>query len=58
MEGRALLCSKGDALVIDGDMPHRSCAGSGPRPVALFTYIKTGYPFRPGKQQQRAEVKL
>lgn len=56
--GRPILCNKGDVLLIDGDTPHRSCAGTGPRPVALFTYIKTGYPFRPGKTQQRAEVPL
>lgn len=56
--GRPILCHKGDAILIDGDTPHRSCAGTGPRPVALFTYIKTGYPFRPGKTQQRAEVPL
>ncbi len=53
---RPLLCKKGDAIIIDGDTPHRSCAGHGPRPVALFTYIKAGFPFRPGKTQQRAEV--
>lgn len=56
--GQAILCSKGDALLIDGDTPHRSCAGRGPRPVALFTYIQRGKPFRPGKTQMRAEVAL
>lgn len=56
IEGQARLCKKGDALVFDGDLPHRSCAGEGPRPVALFTYIKTGMPFRPGTQQKREEV--
>ena len=56
IEGQARLCKKGDALVFDGDLPHRSCAGEGPRPVALFTYIKTGSPFRPGERQKRAEV--
>lgn len=55
---RAMLCKKGDALLIDGDTPHRSCAGRGPRPVALFTYIKTGFPFRPGDQQKREEVRV
>lgn len=58
VKGRAILCSKGDALVLDGDTPHRSCAGRELRPVALFTYIKTGFPFRSGDQQQRAEVPL
>lgn len=58
--GKLLLCSKGDAILIDGDTPHRSCAGlpGEKRPVALFTYIKTGCPFRPGDTQQRAEVTL
>jgi hypothetical protein len=54
--GKTILCRKGDVLLIDGDTPHRSCAGTGPRPVALFTYIKTGFPFRPGNQQKREEV--
>jgi len=58
IEGRPIPCQKGDAILIDGDTPHRSCAGRGPRPVALFTYIQTGSPFRPGKTQQRAEVPL
>ena len=56
--GNPVLCLKGDAVLIDGDTPHRSCAGKGPRPVALFTYIQTGKPFGPGKTQQRAEVDL
>lgn len=56
--GKPILCAKGDALLIDGDTPHRSCAGRGPRPVALFTYIRKGSPFRAGDQQQRTEVPL
>ncbi len=56
--GKVVLCAKGDALLIGGDTPHRSCAGRGPRPVALFTYIQTGKPFRPGKLQMREEVAL
>lgn len=58
IDGKAILCKKGDAVIIDGDTPHRSCAGTGPRPVALFTYIKTGSPFRPGNTQKREEVPL
>lgn len=58
IDGEIVLCRKGDAILLDGDTPHRSCAGSGPRPVALFTYILTGSPFRPGNQQQRTEVKV
>lgn len=58
IDGKAILCGKGDAVMIDGDTPHRSCAGQGPRPVALFTFIRKGCPFRPGKTQQRAEVDL
>lgn len=58
IEGRAVLCRKGDVVLIDGDTPHRSCAGEGPRPVALFTYITRGMPFRPGEQQRRTEVML
>ena len=58
INGQPIPCAKGDAILIDGDTPHRSCAGRGPRPVALFTYIKTGSPFRPGNTQQRAEVPL
>lgn len=58
IDGQAITCRKGDAIVIDGDTPHRSCAGEGPRPVALFTYIKTGSPFRPGETQKRVEVPL
>lgn len=57
-DDRIITCKKGDAIIIDGDTPHRSCAGQGPRPVALFTYIKRGMPFRPGRTQQRAEVAL
>ncbi len=56
VNGKAILCRKGDVLLIDGDTPHRSCAGFDPRPVALFTYIKAGFPLRPGRTQQRAEV--
>jgi hypothetical protein len=56
--GKIVLCRKGDVLLIDGDTPHRSCAGHGPRPVALFTYIRRGMPFRAGEQQKRAEVAL
>lgn len=58
IDGRAVTCRKGDAVLIDGDTPHRSCAGRGPRPVALFTYIVKGAPFRPGNQQQREEFDL
>ncbi len=58
IEGKPIFCRKGDVLLIDGDTPHRSCAGRGPRPVALFTYIKSGSPFRPGNQQKREEVPL
>ena len=58
IDGKAILCKKGDAVIIDGDTPHRSCAGTGPRPVALFTYIQTGKPFRPGNTQKREEVPL
>lgn len=53
-----VMCRKGDVILIDGDTPHRSCAGRGPRPVALFTYIRRGHPFRPGSQQMRTEVPL
>lgn len=53
---KPILCRKGDVLLIDGDTPHRSCAGYEPRPVALFTYIKAGAAFRPGRTQQRAPV--
>lgn len=55
---KIVLCNKGDVVLLDGDTPHRSCAGRGPRPVALFTYIRRGAPFRPGNKQQRAEVEL
>ena len=58
IDGKPILCKKGDAVIIDGDTPHRSCAGTGPRPVALFTYIQTGKPFRPGNTQKREEVPL
>lgn len=58
IDGRPILCAKGDAILIDGDTPHRSCAGHGPRPVALFTYIKRGWPFEAGETQQRSEVPL
>lgn len=58
IDGRAITCKMGDAIVIDGDTPHRSCAGRGPRPVALCTYIRPGSPFRPGNQQKREEVPL
>lgn len=58
VDGEPVYCARGDAIIIDGDTPHRSCAGTGPRPVALFTYIQRGMPFRPGNTQQRAEVEL
>lgn len=60
IDGKAILCKAGDAVILDGDTPHRSCAGKpgAPRPVALFTYIVKGKPFRPGFTQQRSEVPL
>lgn len=60
IDGKPVLCGKGDAILIDGDAWHRSCAGlpGERRPVALFTYIKSGSPFRPGRTQQRSEVPL
>lgn len=58
IDGAPVCCAKGDAILLDGDNLHRSCAGHGPRPVALFTYIQTGQPFRPGTQQMREEVPL
>ena len=56
IDGAPVFCGKGDAVVMDGDTPHRSCAGEGRRPVALFTYVQRGKPFRPGNQQKRTEV--
>jgi hypothetical protein len=56
--GNIITCRKSDVLLIDGDTPHRSCAGQGPRPVSLFTFIKRGFPFRPGRTQQRTEVNV
>lgn len=58
VDGKMLIPVKaGQAIVLDGDLPHRSCAGHGPRPTALFTYLKTGSPFRPGREE-RVEVPL
>jgi hypothetical protein len=48
---------KGSAIILDGDVPHRSCSGHGPRPVVVLTYIKTGFPFRAGREE-RVEVPL
>lgn len=57
VDGEPLHCDAGDAILLDGDLPHRSCAGFGPRPVVVLTYIKTGFPFRAGREE-RAEVPL
>ena len=57
IDGKLIAVPKGSALLIDGDLPHRSCAGFGPRPVCVLTYIKTGSPFRAGREE-RIEVPL
>lgn len=49
----------GDALFMHGDLAHRSGHdGHDKRPALLFTYIKQGWPFRPGLTEQRSEVEL
>jgi hypothetical protein len=55
--GKLIFVPKGYMIVLDGDVPHRSCAGFGPRPVCVLTYIKTGFPFRAGREE-RVEVPL
>lgn len=55
--GIAMPTAAGCAFLLDGDLPHRSCAGKGPRPVGVFTYIASGAPFRPGREE-RSEVML
>ncbi len=55
--GKLLEVPKGSAIILDGDVVHRSCAGFGPRPVLVLTYIKKGYPFRAGREE-RVEVPL
>ncbi len=57
IDGKLMVVPKGSALIIDGDLPHRSCAGFGPRPVCVLTYLKTGMPFRAGREE-RVEVPL
>ncbi len=57
IDRRLIPVPKGSAIILDGDTPHRSCAGFGPRPVLVLTYIKTGYPFRAGREE-RVEVPL
>ena len=57
IHGKLIPVSKGSAIVLDGDVPHRSCSGFGPRPVCVLTYIKKGFPFRAGREE-RVEVPL
>ena len=57
IDRKLIVVPKGSAIILDGDTPHRSCAGFGPRPVLVLTYIKTGYPFRAGREE-RVEVPL
>lgn len=57
IDGQAIPVPMGSALVLDGDLPHRSCAGRGPRPVAVLTYLKSGTAFRAGREE-RVEVSL
>ncbi len=57
IDRKLIIVPKGSAIILDGDTPHRSCAGFGPRPVLVLTYIKTGYPFRAGREE-RVEVPL
>ncbi len=57
IDRKLIVVPKGSAIILDGDTPHRSCAGFGPRPVLVLTYIKTGYPFRVGREE-RVEVPL
>ncbi len=57
IDRKLIVVPKGSAIILDGDTPHRSCSGFGPRPVLVLTYIKTGYPFRAGREE-RVEVPL
>ncbi len=57
IDRKLIVVPKGSAIILDGDTPHRSCAGFGPRPVLVLTYIKTGFPFRAGREE-RVEVPL
>ncbi len=57
IDRKLIAVPKGSAIILDGDTPHRSCSGFGPRPVCVLTYIKTGSPFRAGREE-RVEVPL
>ncbi len=57
IDRKLIAVPKGSAIILDGDTPHRSCSGFGPRPVCVLTYIKTGSPFRAGREE-RVEVAL
>ena len=57
IDRQLMVVPKGSAIILDGDVPHRSCSGFGPRPVCVLTYIKKGFPFRAGREE-RVEVPL
>jgi len=57
IDRQLMVVPKGSAIILDGDVPHRSCSGFGPRPVCVLTYIKRGFPFRAGREE-RVEVPL
>lgn len=55
---RPVRMAAGDAMLLHGDLVHRSGQATGPRPVLLLTYIRSGWPFRAGFKEQRKEVEL
>ncbi len=57
IDRKLIAVAKGSAIILDGDLPHRSCTGFGPRPVCVLTYIQKGMPFRAGREE-RVEVPL
>jgi len=49
---------RGTAILLHGDLVHRSIPSDKPRHALLLTYIRKGWPYRAGNMQKREEVEL